>query len=276
MADLYSTNGNAIAMGNARRDAVRSFNEQVKSHNDDVANQISGLRDQERSADTVASMKATGQAMWTGSDMPNRIKSFNDYMAKPSTGNPVANAIETAKSKVSTIADDAQTKLSTAIPSEGIAEGSVTGDTIGEQISRVTGGGGKSMLADGLKSSEGIAESGAKKLGAVAGVFGETAQGGLDIYDDIKAGGIAGNNNWEKAGNVMQIGGSVADIVGTVFPPAKLLGGILDLASAGVNQIGGAEDSSKVSSDLTARQSAETQQTMSAPASQTITTGRVQ
>ena len=276
MADLYSTNGQALAMGNARRQEVRNYNEQVKAHNDDVANQISGLRDQERSADTIASMKATGQAMWTGSDMPNRIKAYNDYMSNPKAGNPVSQAISTAKSKVSSIADDAQAKLSSVIPTEGVAEGSITGESISSQIDKVAGSGGKSMLADGIKTSEGIAESGAKKLGAVAGVFGETAQGGLDIYDDIKAGGIAGNNNWEKAGNVLQIGGSVADIIGTVFPPAKLLGGILDLASAGVNTVGQSEDSSKASADLTAKQGAETQKTISAPVSQTITTGRVQ
>ena len=171
---------------------------------------------------------------------------------------------------------------------EGLAEGTNAGKTITGEISSVAGESGvgaeaSSLVKKGMGLAEaggdltmgGIAKSGLKKLGGVAGVFGETAMAGVDIYDDIKAGGIAGNNNWEKAGNILQIGGAVSDIVGTFFPPAKLLGGVLDLASAGVNTIGEAEDTTD-SDKLHQEQQQETEQTISAPIQETITTGRTQ
>ena len=44
MADVSSMN--AIALGNARRQQVREMNERIQQHNNDVANQISQIKDQ--------------------------------------------------------------------------------------------------------------------------------------------------------------------------------------------------------------------------------------
>lgn len=110
---------------------------------------------------------------------------------------------------------------------------------------------------------------------AAGGLFG-AAQGGLDIYEDIQAKGIAGNNNWEKAGNLLQIGGAAADVVGMAFPPAALVGGILDLASGAVDEVGEKLDEDKQASDLQTQQASETEKPIATPQSQTVVTGRVQ
>ena len=38
--DLYGADGNAVAMGNARRQEVRDLNERIKAHNQDIADKI--------------------------------------------------------------------------------------------------------------------------------------------------------------------------------------------------------------------------------------------
>jgi hypothetical protein len=105
----------------------------------------------------------------------------------------------------------------------------------------------------GKEGGEEIAETLGSKLGGAAGkvaggAFG-AAMGGMDLYEDIKAGKIEGNNDWEKAGNVLQMGGAVADVVGMAFPPAALLGGILDLASGATSMIGEKLDADKTAQD---------------------------
>jgi hypothetical protein len=273
--DLYGVNGDAVAMGNARVQAVRDLNEQIKAHNDNVANQISGLMDQEKTTQKINDAKNLGQSLWTGASMPQRIEAYNDWVAGgKKTTNPITEQVNNIKSQVSSIGEQ--------------AEGTNVGKTITGEISSVAGESGvgaeaSSLLKKGMGLAEkggdlslgGLAKSGLGKLGSAAGVFGESAMAGVDIYDDIKAGGIAGNNNWEKAGNVLQIGGAVSDLVGTFFPPAKLLGGVLDLASAGVNTIGESEDTTD-SDALKQKQKQETEQTISAPPQSVITTGRVQ
>ncbi len=81
----------------------------------------------------------------------------------------------------------------------------------------------------------------------------------MDVFEDIKAKGIAGNNNWEKAGNLLQIGGSIADIVGMAFPPAALLGGVLDLASGATDAVGEKLDADQKSKELTQEQTQDTE-----------------
>ena len=152
-----------------------------------------------------------------------------------------------------------------------MAEGSPSGASISEE-----GATAESRLTAGLKKSLPLTQEGEtalSKAGRVAGGFGAAALGGLDIYNDFKTGSfkLAGNNNWEKAGNVLQIGGSVADLVGTVYPPAKLLGGILDLGAAATDEIGQATDNTSSQQDdalkqqetegLQGQQEAETQLT---------------
>jgi hypothetical protein len=66
MSDLFGVNGAAVAMGNARMQQVRDINERVKEHNQNVTDQIQGLREAQKSADTIAAIKTQATNLWTG------------------------------------------------------------------------------------------------------------------------------------------------------------------------------------------------------------------
>jgi hypothetical protein len=64
--------------------------------------------------------------------------------------------------------------------------------------------------------------------------------------------------------------------VGTFFPPAKLVGGVLDLASGITDTVGEKLDEDKQATDLKTQQQQETEQEIAAPVQETVATGRVQ
>lgn len=262
------SNQSAIANGNARLDSVRQLNERIRQHNSDVADQIQNAREQLKTANTIQQAQQAAMATWKGSKMPDAIKAYKDYKAKnageKAGSNPTSDYENSNKPDTSGNIEDAQTPAQTTTepPAEPIAEGSTTGASISEDVES-TG----SKLVDGIPSGakQALTEAGESKIGKFASAGGEAAGtlmsaavGGMDIYNDFKGGfHIAGNNGWEKAGNIMQIGGSIADIVGTFYPPAKLIGGALDLASAAVDEVGEQTDTT-ASDKLTQQQKSET------------------
>lgn len=272
-------NQQAIALGNSRRQAVRDLNERIQQHNSDIANQISQAKDQVKTFDTITKAQDTAQSLWTGSKMPDKIKAFNEYMSDKKASNPTTQSERTTANNAqeNTPNQDATTpeQNPTEPPAEPVGEGTNTGEAASEEASTAT-----SDIVDGLKNTGAVTEEGAQKLSKLAsvggkvakgaGVLGAAAIGGLDIYNDIKAKGLAGNNNWEKAGNLLQIGGSFADIAGTVSPPAALLGGVLDLTASALDAIGEGEDT-KETDDLTAQQQAETEQQVADPSARAQT-----
>lgn len=246
MNDL--ANQQAISLGNARNQAVRDLNERIRQHNTDVANSISNIKDQIKTADTINLAKDTAQGLWTGANMPSKIKAYQDYVASKKSSNPTTQSENTTRENAENNApqDDATTpeQNPTDPPSEPVAEGSPTGESISDEAEAST-----SRLTSGLRKTGAFSdetldtlEKVGGKVGKGAGVLGGAAIGGLDIYKDIEAGGLAGNNNWEKASNVLQIGGAISDVVGAVFPPAALIGGILDLTSGALDTVGEAKD----------------------------------
>ena len=279
--DLQGVNGNAIAMGNARRSQVRDLNDSIQRHNSDVANQISGIKEQQKSADQLVQMKNTATGLWTAKDMPSKIKAYSNWRASSNATNPTTDVQRSLTTDAKTN-DPMRTAFSGAdnLPTPEVSTISTATETA-ERVSGTavdSGAVGKTgtQVMDGLKTAvdtEGSSVLG--KIGESAGIMGSAAIGGLDIYADIKAGGIAGNNNWEKAGNLLQIGGSVSDIVGTVFPPAALLGGVLDLASAATDEIGEKLDEGAQSAALKAKQASETLQTVAQPLAQSTAVGTV-
>jgi hypothetical protein len=273
--DLYGTNGNAIAMGNARMQAVRDFNDRVKQHNEDVVNKIQGLREQESTVDTIKQIKDQATNLWTAKDIPGKVAEYNKWVASRNATNPTEGSVRRTRQAPAADAEPAQVESTTEAGGEAISEGANAGETVSEIAASSEGAGG--AVAKGLaKEGEGLVEKTAlgKAVGK-AGVLGSAALGGMDLYEDIKSGGIQGNNNWEKASNVLQIGGTVADLAGTFFPPAKLLGGVLDLASGITDSVGEKLDEDKKSGDLTTEQQQETAQQISAPVQETVATGRV-
>lgn len=271
MADVSSMQ--AVALGNSRRQAVREMNERIQAHNNDVANQISQIKDQVQTANVITQAKDTAQGLWTGASMPDKIKAYKDWKAGKKASNPTSQSEQTTQQTAQENApeNDATTPAqnTTEPPTEPVAEGSPSGASLSEEAENV---GNKISAPKGALTEAG--ESAFEKAGKGAGVLGAAAVGGLDIYNDIKAGKIAGNNDWEKAGNVLQIGGSVADIVGTFYPPAKLIGGVLDLTAGALDEVGGATDDTaeKKEEDI---QKTETEQTIAAPETATTTGGGV-
>jgi len=273
MADVSSMN--SIALGNSRRQEVRNMNERIQQHNNDVANQISQIKDQVATANVIQQAKDTAQGLWTGASMPDKIKAYKDWKASRTASNPTTQSDQTTSQTATENApeNDATTPAqnSTDPPTEPVAEGSPTGAGLSDEAesvgSKLTSGVPKGALTE-------AGESAFEKIGKGAGVLGSAARGGLDLYNDIKNGTPAGNNDWQRAGNLVQIGGSVADIVGTAYPPAKLLGGVLDLTAGALDEIGGATDdtSEKKEADI---QKTETESAVAVPETATTTGGGV-
>lgn len=265
------SNQSAIANGNARMNSVRELNERIREHNSDVADQIQNAREQLKTANTIAQAQQGAMAVWKGSKMPDAVKAYKDYRAKQAGAkegsNPTSDYENSNKPDTSATIEDAQTPAQTTTepPPEPVAEGSTTGASISEDV-EATG----SKLTDGMPKGA-LTEAGESKLGKIAGAGGEAAGtlmsaavGGMDLYNDIKNHSITGNNWEEKAGNILQIGGSIADVVGTFYPPAKLVGGALDLASGAIDEVGEQLDT-KDSDALTQEQQSETETQVAAP-----------
>jgi len=258
------SNQSAIANGNARMNSVRQLNERIREHNADVADQIQNAREQLKTSQTIANAQNAGMALWKGSKMPDAVKAYKDYRAKnlgqKQGSNPTSDYENSNKPDTSGGLEDAQTPAQTTDtpPAEPVAEGSTTGASISEDV-EATG----SKLTDGMPKGA-LTEAGESKIGKIAGAGGEVAGtlmsgaiGGMDLYEDIKNHTITGNNWEEKTGNILQIGGSIADVVGTFYPPAKLIGGALDLASGAISEIGEQLDTTD-SDKLTQEQQKET------------------
>jgi len=288
MSDLFGVNGAAVAMGNARMQQVRDFNDRVKEHNDNVMNQIQGLREAQKSADTIQAIKTQATNLWTAKDIPGKVAEFNKYYADRAAGkalgtNPVQNTVnnlkQQAQSKASGFLD--QAKSTTQAGGEAISEGANAAESVSDVAKSATSAVGKGLTStlEGAAAAKdaagGIAGKVSGALGKV-GVLGSAALGGMDLYEDIAHGGIQGNNNWEKASNLLQIGGTIGDLAGTFFPPAKLIGGVLDLASGLTDTVGEKLDEDKQASDLQTQQQQETEKPMAVAAPTTVTTGRTQ
>jgi hypothetical protein len=281
MADLFGVNGNAVAMGNARMQQVRDFNDRVKEHNQNVTDQIQGLREAQKSADTIAAIKTQATNLWVAKDIPGKVNEFNKYFADRAAGtaasNPVANTVANLRKQATSATDGflSQAKQSTQAVREAVSEGANAGQTVSDVAKTAETAVGKGLTTALSGAGEGVASKVSGVLGK-AGVLGSAALGGMDLYEDIKGGGIQGNNNWEKASNLLQIGGTIGDLAGTIFPPAKLIGGVLDLASGLTDTIGEKLDEDKQGSDLTTQQANQTEKTIATPVAETITTGRTQ
>ena len=273
--DLYGTNGNAIAMGNARMQAVRDFNDRVKQHNDDVLNSIQGLKEQQKTADTINAIKTQATNLWTAKDIPGKVAEYNKWKASRNATNPAEGSVRRTRQAPAPDAEPAPAASTTEAGGEAISEAAPNAETVSEVASSSEGATG--AVAKGMtKAGEEVAETAFGKAASKVGVLGSAALGGMDLYEDIKAGGIVGNNNWEKASNLLQIGGTIGDLAGAFFPPAKLIGGVLDLASGITDAVGEKLDEDKQSNDLKTQQQQETAQTIAAPVQETVATGRVQ
>ena len=264
--DLFIGDINDISAGNMRSHAQQQVDQAVADHNQIIAQKITDLHKDLQSKKTAITENETLRQVQDGitglmgsASMKTAIQNYNQYKAK---GASKASALNDLKQQGGGLDGDirvgqgdsgevsrATPELTTSDPAPSATpEGtSATGTSdvapTAEAHESVTVGGDEvngeegSMLKKGMKGL-GLSEETAGKATRALGAAGAVAQGGYDIYEDIKAGGIAGANGWEKAGNVTQIGASALDLVGVAFPPAEILGGALGLIGGGLDAIG--------------------------------------
>lgn len=287
MSDLYGSSDQSVALGNMRHKAVRDYNERIKEHNDQVATTIQGLKDQVQNNATIKEAQDVAQNLWTGHGMPDKIKAYQDWRAARAQQQAGATAPEEVQAQAqtesaTTISDDAETPAQSttdAAQPEPVDEGSPAGLGAEEEAETLTG-----RIKSGIVNTTGISkeglEEGLEMAGKGATVVGALGIGGMDVYNEYKSlsegKGLSGDNWEEKTGNILQLGGSIADIVGTAFPPAKLLGGILDLSAGALDVAGEKIAEGQKEGELDTEEEGEEEQGEAQAEQQTAVTGRVQ
>ncbi len=253
--DLYSADTSNIQQGNMRTKDTLERNNLIQSHNTDVANSISNLRGQQATTATEIGGIQAAQQFWGGSKIPAAVSAVKKFSTAASAANPTSSFMTDAgrRAVAPTVAaaDGAELVESSAgvFESAGALEGEAAAKTLGSSAMEL---GGK-VLGGGI----------------AAGI------GGFDLYKDFAAGGIVGDS-WEaKTSNILQIGGAVADVVGTVFPPAALLGGVVDVAAGIFGEVGTAIDEKKQQAQDTVTQASEPVATDVVQSTAPATTGRV-
>ena len=252
--DLYSSDVGAIQEGNMRAKGVMDANQKIKTHNDDLAGQIAGLRSQNQTSDVLEATKDATSQFWATGKVPSQVKAFQSHLDKGGTlfSNPTTQAQQTSGGA------DVGEVGETGSASRDIGDLEDVGDDV-------------------FESGEG--EGLASKIGSKIGTLGSVGVAGLDIYKDIeslKAGkGIAGDNWASKTSNLLQIGGAIADVGGTVFPPAALLGGAVDLVGGAFGEIGDFLDSGKQDKAADQLKTQETEAPIVAQTTDPASTGRV-
>tara|TARA_R110000803_G_scaffold623_4_gene2160 strand:+ start:1583 stop:2365 length:783 start_codon:yes stop_codon:yes gene_type:complete len=222
--DIYSNDSAGIQQGAMRTQSVMNANQRVKEHNDALATTISGLRSQQQTAGILDATKNATSQFWATGKIPGQVKAFNDWNTSRQASNPTSQAEGVASEGLEGATQTPKT--SSAVP-----ELEDVGDGVFES-------GGKSAIT----GAEDVAEGVGSKLGKGLGTLGSVATAGVDIYQDIdslsKGHGIAGDNWASKTSNLLQIGGAIADVGGTVFPPLAIVGGAVDLVAGGFGELG--------------------------------------
>ena len=107
-----------------------------------------------------------------------------------------------------------------------------------------------SPIKAGQKVASGfLGEETAQKLGGAVSRVGTVVTGGLDLYEDIKDGGVQGDNLAKQTANISAIAGAGLDVLSVVAPeigiPLDLLGTGAQLVSSVAGGIGDVIDAGK-------------------------------
>jgi hypothetical protein len=107
-----------------------------------------------------------------------------------------------------------------------------------------------SPVKAGQKIASGfLGEETAQKLGGAVSRVGTVVTGGLDLYEDIKDGGVQGDNLAKQTANISAIAGAGLDVLSVVAPeigiPLDLLGTGAQLVSSVAGGIGDVIDAGK-------------------------------
>ncbi len=265
--DLFVNDVGDISAGNMRNRAQESANRAVDEHNQILAGQITQLHknlQEKKSAitenETMKDVQDGVQAFMGAGQVRSALKNYQEASAKgmtksdalasamrqgaeeKSVGQGVSGEVERTANPLSTDSAPAS-----ATPEGQAATGSSEVAPTVEEHESLTVGEGESggMLKKGVKQTLGLSEEGAGRLMRGVGAVGSAAQGGYDLFQDIKAGHVVGSNGWEKAGNITQIGASALDLIGIAFPPAEIAGGVLSVVGGGLDAVGEMFESKK-------------------------------
>lgn len=278
--DLFSSDIGALQDGSMRNSRQAAASSAIYSHNQALAAQAAGqytselgiAKGQEEQLKQAQSGQKTQQIIggvmnsyMDAKGLKEGLSTYKDYLAKgkskaaqvkgivsdssntraPVNVSPEPETAPSQPAPANTTSDPAPT----ATPEGAAAQG--TSDTTPSAVEHnaiTTGedGQGKSgsMISKGLSRVTGLGEDTVDKIGKGVGALGSATVAGLDIYEDVKRGKL-GDNGWEDAGQVGQIGGAIADTVGVFFPPAAALGGVLSLFGGLFSDIGEAVEGSK-------------------------------
>ena len=223
--DIHSNDAGDISAGNMNRNSMIQYQQAVQVH---------GVK---------SGLKSYKEWSQNRNSKSNALKSKIDESSGGVSGDVNVGVEDDASPEVSQPPNTTTEPPITASP-EGTSAtpSSNTNPTAEEHASITVGDEGKgesgSLIHKGLKSVTGLSDDAIDKVGKGAGALGSAVTGGIDLYDDLKAGKVAGDNGWEKAGNITQIGGAIADVAGVAFPPAELVGGVLDLVGGALDGIG--------------------------------------
>ena len=107
-----------------------------------------------------------------------------------------------------------------------------------------------SPVKAGQKIASGfLGEETAQKLGGAVSKVGTVVSGGLDLYEDIKDGGVQGDNFAKQTENISAIAGGALDVLSVVAPeigvPLDLLGAGASLVSSLAGGVGDIIDAGK-------------------------------
>jgi len=225
----------AISLGNSRLGAVQNLNESIREFNKSAIENAS-------KAATVAVgndkqegiMSGVKDALTESVAMSNFKTSLSNYQ------DSVKNAGKPGFSEVKPTPDELKPKAAAAGEEiDELAEKPSAAITTSEG----TFAEGSDVLSKGAKGAEEVGElatKGSKFAGALGkgvGIAGGLASSGIDIYQDIKDKGIAGDNWEEKLGNIATIGGTALDMLG--FVPGLQLAGVI---GTGLQAIGGVSE----------------------------------
>ena len=265
--DLYSNDVGAIQEGNMRSQAIMNANQMVKQHNDNLAGQIASLKTQQNIGDVAEAGKDAFGMMIANNKMGNKLQDFRNWQS---------GQLGLASNPVSQAKAQAQALLS----DPGSALGKTTTDLkvtdLGDGVFQSEGGESEGIIRKSVKSLTGISDEALDTAGKGLGEIASVGMAGMDIYKDIKAGGIAGDNWASKTSNLLQIGGAIADVGGAVFPPLALLGGVADITAGITGEIGDLIDKGKQDQATSQLQQQQTEKTQIQVADAPVSTGRTQ
>ncbi len=255
--DLYSADMGAIQEGNMRSQAITKANSMIQQHNDKLAGTIAGLKSQQKSADIENSIRDAIGGIVASGKISGKVQAYKDWNANQKASNPTTQ--EQNRMEENTENESGPETTTESAVEEGAEESE----------------GVMSKAKTGIKNALGVSDEALETAGKGIGEITSVGLAGMDIYKDIKAGGIAGDNWASKSANVLQIGGAIADLGGTIFPPLALLGGALDIASGVSGEIGDMIDDGKQEQKTDDLQKSQTETQIQQVQQQPVSTGRI-